>query len=141
MIKSASNEAGDKMPLKRLVHEFASLEGRQPRVMLSSRLPLDGDERIQELAVLLADVGFDVDIGPYFKESHELVVNATENDVDVLILSKIDSADQMDFKASMKKLLNEAGRSDLVIVPGAVTMKGPELVQKLETILNDLLSG
>lgn len=133
--------APDKAQLKKLVRKFARLEGRQPRAMVSSRLPLTGDEKIEETAVLLADLGFNVDIGPFFKVEQELVANAVENDVDVLIVSKITehSRNQAEFIDNSNDLLNKRGRKDLLLIHGSHDLTDLDLIGQLESALAQLL--
>jgi len=143
-MESVTSDPNDKLRLKQLVEEFAALEGRQPRAMVSSSLPLAGDERNEETAVFLSDLGFNVDVGPYFHSERELVSNATENDVDVLILSKVNQLNQTDFMAKLKDVLREKGRSDLIVIPMSsdpttTPLSASDLSRKLETALSHLL--
>lgn len=143
-MESVTSDPNDKLRLKQLVEEFAALEGRQPRAMVSSSLPLAGDERNEENAVFLSDLGFNVDVGPYFHSERELVSNATENDVDVLILSKVNQLNQTDFMAKLKDVLREKGRSDLIVIPMSsdpttTPLSASDLSRKLETALSHLL--
>jgi methylmalonyl-CoA mutase len=143
-MESVTSDPNDKLRLKQLVEEFAALEGRQPRAMVSSSLPLAGDERNEETAVFLSDLGFNVDVGPYFHSERELVSNATENDVDILILSKVNQLNQTDFMAKLKDVLREKGRSDLIVIPMSsdpttTPLSASDLSRKLETALSHLL--
>ena len=55
---------------QQLADEFATIEGRRPRIMVA-KMGQDGHDRgAKVVATSFADLGFDVDMGPYFK--HQL---------------------------------------------------------------------
>jgi len=70
--------------VRELSDDFAATEGRRPRVMLAC---LAGDENsgsLLHLSISLADLGFDVDVGPASGSFQSLVQQAIENDVHLL---------------------------------------------------------
>ena len=61
---------------KQLANEFATLEGRRPRIMIA-KMGQDGHDRgAKVVATGYADVGFDVDIGPLFQTPAEAAKQA-----------------------------------------------------------------
>ena len=63
---------------KKLSDEFASLEGRRPRIMIA-KMGQDGHDRgAKVVATAYADLGFDVDIGPLFQTPEEAAKQAVE---------------------------------------------------------------
>ncbi len=72
---------------KQLADEFAKLEGRRPRIMIA-KMGQDGHDRgAKVVATGYADVGFDVDIGPFFQTPAEAAKQAVENDVHIFGVS------------------------------------------------------
>lgn len=71
--------------LKRLADEFAKLEGRRPRVLVTLTNN-DLSSQFNETSSCLADLGFDVDIAPRFNSFESLSRQAIENDVHALLV-------------------------------------------------------
>ncbi len=125
--------------LKQLVSEFARLEGRQPRVMLSSVLPLDEEEEISDFAVSLSGLGFDVDIGPVARSFEQLGLNALESDVDVLILFRLDHGDEGNFQMRLKEFVKQKGCDDLLILYDPSGLSSSHVLKMLEKWLAGIL--
>jgi methylmalonyl-CoA mutase len=72
-----------------MAEEFASLEGRRPRILMA-KMGQDGHDRgAKVIATAFADLGFDVDVGPLFQTPREAARMAAENDVHVLGVSSL----------------------------------------------------
>jgi methylmalonyl-CoA mutase len=125
--------------LKKQVTEFARLEGRQPRVMLSSFEPHEGDEKSSDLAVFLSDLGFDVDIGPVVQGPDQLGMNALENDVDVLILFRLKQEDHPDFLSALRGFLEQEGCEEMVVFDDSCEMSGSSVLKRLRAWLSGIL--
>ena len=79
----------DWQKLKAEVESFARAEGRRPRVLIA-KLGQDGHDRGAKIvATALADLGFDVDIGPLFQTPEEAARQAIENDVHAVGVSTL----------------------------------------------------
>ena len=66
---------------------FADRHGRRPRILVA-KLGQDGHDRAQKvIASALADVGFDVDVGPLFSTPDEVARHAVESDVHIVGIS------------------------------------------------------
>jgi methylmalonyl-CoA mutase len=104
---------------QQLADEFASLEGRRPRIMIA-KLGQDGHDRgAKVIATSFADLGFDVDIGPLFQTPEEAARQATENDVHILGISSL-AAGHKTLVPQTIKALEELGRGDIMVVVGGV---------------------
>ena len=70
-----------------LANNFASLDGRRPRIMIA-KMGQDGHDRgAKVVATSFADLGFDVDKVASFQTPEEAAKQAVENDVHVLGIS------------------------------------------------------
>jgi len=119
-IYSSEYKNDDKLEkAKRLVAEFASKEGRQPRIMIS-KLGQDGHDRgAKVVATGYADIGFDVDIGPLFQTPEEAARQAVENDVHVIGISSL-AGGHKTLVPQVIEELKRLGREDILVVAGGV---------------------
>jgi len=73
--------------IQKSVEDFATEEGRRPR-MLVVKMGQDGHDRgAKVIATAFADIGFDVDVGPLFQTPQEAAQDAIDNDVHVIGIS------------------------------------------------------
>ena len=104
---------------KELSDEFASLEGRRPRIMIA-KMGQDGHDRgAKVIATSFADLGFDVDVGPLFQTPEEVARQAAENDVHIIGASSLAAGHKTlvpELIAELKKL----GRDDIMVIAGGV---------------------
>ena len=101
------------------VDDFASEEGRRPRILIA-KMGQDGHDRGQKvIATAFADLGFDVDIGPLFSTPEEAARQAVENDVHIVGASSL-AAGHLTLIPALRDALAEQGRSDIMIVVGGV---------------------
>src|SRR5207249_3542185 len=64
--------------VRRLAERFEEAEGRRPRILVA-KMGQDGHDRGQKvIATALADLGFDVDVGPLFRSPAETARQAVE---------------------------------------------------------------
>ncbi|WP_434048874.1 MULTISPECIES: methylmalonyl-CoA mutase [Sorangium] len=112
-------EAGAGRDVEALVHEFAALEGRRPRILVA-KMGQDGHDRgMKVIATAFADLGFDVDIGPLFQTPEEVARHAVENDVHVVGISSL-AGGHKTLVPQLIEALGEAGRGDILVVAGGV---------------------
>ncbi|SEB70557.1 heterodimeric methylmalonyl-CoA mutase large subunit precursor [Tenacibaculum sp. MAR_2009_124] len=103
----------------KLANEFASLEGRRPRIMIA-KLGQDGHDRgAKVVATGYADLGFDVDIGPLFQTPQEATKQAIENDVHILGISSL-AAGHKTLVPQVISELKKYGREDIMVIVGGV---------------------
>jgi methylmalonyl-CoA mutase len=105
--------------VRRMVEEFESAEGRRPRILLA-KMGQDGHDRGQKVvASAMADLGWDVDIGPLFQTPAEAARQAVEADVHVVAASSL-AAGHLTLVPELKAALVELGRPDIMVVVGGV---------------------
>jgi methylmalonyl-CoA mutase len=115
--ESAGNE--NYKSARELVAEFASKEGRQPRIMVA-KMGQDGHDRgAKVVATGYADIGFDVDIGPLFQTPAEAARQAVENDVHILGISTLAGGHKTLIPQVIKEL-KALDRADIMVIAGGV---------------------
>ncbi|MBX6322756.1 MAG: methylmalonyl-CoA mutase [Rhodospirillaceae bacterium] len=101
------------------VRAFAEANGRRPRVLVA-KLGQDGHDRgAKIIASALADLGFDVDIGPLFQTPEEAARQAIENDVHVVGVSS-QAAAHKTLVPRLIAALRAGGAGDILVVCGGV---------------------
>ena len=104
---------------RRLADDFATAEGRRPRIMVA-KLGQDGHDRgAKVIATAFADLGFDVDIGPLFQTPAEAARQAAENDVHILGISSLAAGHKTLVPQTVEEL-KKLGREDILVVVGGV---------------------
>jgi methylmalonyl-CoA mutase len=102
-----------------LVTSFAKREGRQPRILVA-KMGQDGHDRgAKVIATGLADLGFDVDIGPLFQTPDEVARQAVDNDVHVVGISS-QAAGHKTLIPQLVAELKKLGAWDIQIVVGGI---------------------
>ena len=105
--------------LKADVEKFAAEEGRRPRVMIA-KLGQDGHDRgAKVVATALADLGFDIDIGPLFQTPEEAARQAIENDCHAVGVSTL-AAGHKTLVPELVKALKDQGAEDVCVFVGGV---------------------
>ena len=101
--------------LKTEINAFAEAQGRRPRVMIS-KLGQDGHDRgAKVVATAMADLGFDIDIGPLFQTPEEAARQAVENDVHAVAMSSL-AAGHKTLLPQLRKALDDLGRDDIMVI-------------------------
>jgi methylmalonyl-CoA mutase len=109
----------DWQALRKEVAEFAEAAGRRPRVMIA-KLGQDGHDRGSKVvATALADLGFDVDIGPLFQTPQEAARQAIENDCHAIGVSTL-AAGHKTLVPALVQALKEQGAEDIIVFVGGV---------------------
>ncbi len=102
-----------------MVREFASKQGRQPRIMVA-KMGQDGHDRgAKVVSTGYADMGFDVDIGPLFQTPAEAAKQAVENDVHILGISSLAGGHKTLIPQVIEEL-RSLGREDIMVIAGGV---------------------
>ena len=108
--------------LRDRVCEFGEREGRRPRILVA-KLGQDGHDRgARVVASALADLGFDVDIGPLFQTPREVARQAVENDVHLVGISS-QAAGHRELAPRMIEALRAEGADDVRVVIGGIIPK------------------
>ena len=117
-----SSESGEDKAFgeaRALAQEFASKQGRQPRIMIA-KMGQDGHDRgAKVVSTGYADIGFDVDIGPLFQTPAEAAKQAVENDVHILGISSL-AAGHKTLIPQVIGELKRLGREDIMVIAGGV---------------------
>jgi len=114
---SADNE--EFIALRGKVSEFSRNYGRQPRLLVA-KLGQDGHDRgAKVIATGLADLGFDIDLGPLFQTPLEVARQAIENDVHVVGISS-QVASHTTLIPELMAALRAKGGDDIVVTLGGV---------------------
>ncbi len=101
------------------IESFEATTGRRPRILVA-KMGQDGHDRGQKvIATALADLGFDVDVGPLFQTPAETAQQAVENDVHLVGVSSL-AAGHLTLVPELRRELAARGRDDILIVVGGV---------------------
>jgi methylmalonyl-CoA mutase len=105
--------------LKARVEAFLHRHGRRPRILVA-KLGQDGHDRGQKvIASGLADLGFDVDLGPLFTTPEEVARHAVDSDVHVVGISSQAGA-HLTLVPELRAKLDAQGAADVRIVCGGI---------------------
>ncbi len=105
--------------IKEKIAQFEVREGRRPRVLIA-KLGQDGHDRgAKVVATAMADLGFDIDIGPLFQTPEEAARQAVENDVHAVAMSSL-AAGHKTLLPQLRDALKALGREDIVLICGGV---------------------
>ncbi len=117
--RSAYAGRDDVMKVRGMADAFAEREGRRPRILIA-KLGQDGHDRgAKVVATAMADMGFDVDIGPLFQTPEEAARMAVENDVHVVAMSSL-AAGHKTLLPQLVAELEKLNRGDILVVCGGV---------------------
>ncbi len=101
------------------VEEFATAEGRRPR-MLVVKMGQDGHDRgAKVIATAFADIGFDVDVGTLFQTPEEAAQDAVDNDVHVVGISS-QAAGHKTLAPKLIEALKAKSAGDIIVICGGV---------------------
>jgi len=116
--------------VRKLVNEFAEEEGRRPRILVV-KMGQDGHDRgVKVVATALADLGFDVDVGPLFQTPEEAAKMAVENDVHAVGVSTLAAGHNTLIPALVDELRKMGGDDIIVFVGGVVPPQDYEFLYK-----------
>ncbi len=105
--------------VKAKIATFETREGRRPRVLIA-KLGQDGHDRgAKVVATAMADLGFDIDIGPLFQTPEEAARQAVENDVHAVAMSSL-AAGHKTLLPQLRDALKALGREDILLICGGV---------------------
>jgi methylmalonyl-CoA mutase len=117
--RAAYSGRDDVAKVRGMTDAFAEREGRRPRILIA-KLGQDGHDRgAKVVATAMADMGFDVDIGPLFQTPEEAARMAIENDVHVVAMSSL-AAGHKTLLPQLVTELEKLGRGDILVVCGGV---------------------
>ncbi len=101
------------------VQHFAEEEGDRPRMLVVNMGLYGHDRGAKVIATALADIGFDVDVGPLFQTPEEAAQDAVDNDVHVIGISS-QAAGHKTLAPKLIEALAEQDASDILVICGGV---------------------
>jgi methylmalonyl-CoA mutase len=114
--------------LKAEINDFAAAQGRRPRVMIS-KLGQDGHDRgAKVVAAAVADLGFDVDMGPLVQTPAECARQAIENDVHAVGVSTLAAGHKTLVPAIIAELKKQGADDIIVFVGGVIPRQDYEML-------------
>ena len=118
-VYAAANTGDDFKKARRMAEDFEKAEGRRPRILVA-KMGQDGHDRgAKVIATALADIGFDVDMGPLFQTPREVARFAVESDVHAVGVSSL-AAGHKTLVPQLIDELRKCGREDILVVVGGV---------------------
>ena len=118
-VYAAASAGDDFKKAHRMVEEFEKAEGRRPRILVA-KMGQDGHNRgAKVIAAALADIGFDVDMGPLFQTPREVARFAVESDVHAVGVSSL-AAGHKTLVPQLIEELRRRGREDILVIVGGV---------------------
>ncbi len=110
--------------------DFALKAGRRPRILVC-KLGQDGHDRgAKVIATGLADLGFDVDIGPMFQTPEEAAKDAIENDVHVVGISSQAAGHKTLIPELVDALKRNGGERIKIVVGGIIPTQDYDFLKK-----------
>lgn len=105
--------------IRAVISRFEAREGRRPRILVA-KMGMDGHDRgAKVMATGLADLGFDVDVGPLFMSPTEVARSAVDADVHVIGIST-QAAGHRSLVPELMQSLADAGGGDIMVVCGGI---------------------
>ena len=102
------------------VEQFERQQGRRPRILVA-KMGLDGHDRgAKVMATGLADLGFDVDVGPLFLTPKEVARHAVDADVHIIGVSTQAAGHRTLVPELMRELKTQQGVGDVMVVCGGI---------------------
>jgi methylmalonyl-CoA mutase len=126
----AYGDSGELADVRAAVDDFATAEGRRPRILVA-KLGQDGHDRgAKVIATAFADLGFDVDVGPLFQTPAEAARDAIENDVHLVGVSSQAAGHMTLVPELVAELAKQGGREILVVVGGVIPAQDYEPLRR-----------
>jgi methylmalonyl-CoA mutase len=119
MSSSCNDNRVELTAIESSVKQFEQAAGRRPRILIA-KMGMDGHDRgAKVMATGLADLGFDVDIGPLFATPKEVARAAVDADVHVVGVST-QAAGHRALVPQLVKELRATGMGQVMVVCGGV---------------------
>ena len=117
--------------VRKKVKDFEMREHRKPKVYIA-KLGQDGHDRGQKVVgSALADIGFDINVGPLFQTPSEAAEEAISLDVDIIAASSL-AAGHLTLVPKLRSELDNKGYEKIHIIVGGVIPK-----EDFSTLIDD----
>jgi len=100
--------------IEKLLEVFIDINGRRPRILLSSTATIKNQDELHKIAIQFSDFGFDVDFAPSFIDTNHLVKQAIENDVHSIHLI-VSSDEKINQVKNIEAALMNNDRSNILV--------------------------
>ena len=104
----------DVVLVEKLLKIFVDINGRRPRILLSSTETIKNQNELHKVAIQFSDFGFDVDFAPSFVDTNHLVKQAIENDVHSIHLV-VSAEEKMNPIEDIEEALMNNDRSNILV--------------------------
>lgn len=112
------------------VKEYTKSSGRRPRILVA-KLGQDGHDRgAHVIATGLADIGFDVDMGPLFQTPEEVTKQAIENDVHIIGISSQAAGHKTLIPSLISELKKQKAEDIKIVLGGVIPQKDFDVMHK-----------
>jgi methylmalonyl-CoA mutase len=112
------------------VEKFEADQGRRPRILVA-KMGMDGHDRgAKVMATGLADLGFDVDVGPLFLTPAEVARQAVDADVHVVGVSTQAAGHRTLVPQLMNELKKQGAGDVMVVCGGIIPQQDHEMLEK-----------
>jgi methylmalonyl-CoA mutase len=112
------------------VEQFEADQGRRPRILVA-KMGMDGHDRgAKVMATGLADLGFDVDVGPLFLTPAEVARQAVDADVHIVGVSTQAAGHRTLVPQLMQELRKQGADDVMVICGGIIPQQDHEMLEK-----------
>lgn len=119
-VRRASRETKELQAVTSYTHAFSVMEGRRPRILLCTFEDCSQGRPDDAFAILMADLGFDVDIGPAKQSPEQIARQAVEADVHGVYVSVLSAHGAAPLRRLVECLKQEGADDVFVIVAAAV---------------------
>jgi methylmalonyl-CoA mutase len=103
------------LAMRRRTKAFSAKQGRRPRVLVTQfQTPVCGHE-VEQVAALLADLGFDVDINPSMQQVEQVARMAMENDVHAIVVCSAMSCNNSLYLRKLANLLKSTDHDPILL--------------------------
>lgn len=118
-LRLANRESKELRAVAQYTHDFAEVEGRRPRILLCTFEDCTQGRPDDKFAIVMADLGFDVDIGPAKQSPEQIARQAVEADVHGIHVSVLTEAGAVPLQRLVDCLKQEDAEDIFVTVAAA----------------------
>jgi methylmalonyl-CoA mutase cobalamin-binding domain/chain len=103
------------LAMRQRTKAFSTKQGRRPRVLVTQMQAPVRSHVVEQVAALLADLGFDVDINPSMQQVEQVARMAMENDVHAIVVLSAMSREKGPYLKRLTDLLESAHYDSILL--------------------------